>query len=58
MVNALSEWLELTIEREGKKYFIKFNNGESESALKEIGITEKSGTEITFLPSNKTFSLH
>ncbi len=57
VVNALSEWLELTIEREGKKYFIKFNNGESESALKEIGITEKSGTEITFLPSNKTFSL-
>ena len=27
--------------REGKKYFIKFNNGESESALKEIGTTEK-----------------
>ena len=57
VVNALSEWLELTIEREGKKYFIKFNNGESESALKEIGTTEKSGTEITFLPSQKTFSL-
>ena len=57
VVNALSEWLELTIKREGKKYFIKFNNGESESALKEIGTTEKSGTEITFLPSQKTFSL-
>ena len=57
VVNALSEWLELTIEREGKKYFIKFNNGESEGALKEIGTTEKSGTEITFLPSQKTFSL-
>ena len=33
VVNALSESLELTIEREGKKYFIKFKNGEAESAL-------------------------
>ena len=51
VVNALSESLELTIEREGKKYFIKFKNGEAESALEEIGETDKSGTEITFLPS-------
>ena len=36
VVNALSEWLGETIEREGKKYFIKFNNGESD-LLKEIG---------------------
>ena len=57
VVNALSESLELTIEREGKKYFIKFKNGEAESALEEIGETDKSGTEITFLPSKNTFSL-
>ena len=57
VVNALSESLELTIEREGKKYFIKFKNGEAESALEEIGKTDKSGTEITFLPSKNTFSL-
>ncbi len=57
VVNALSEWLELTIMREGKKYFIKFINGESQTVLKEVGKTEKSGTEITFQPSKKTFSL-
>ena len=57
VVNALSESLELTIEREGKKYFIKFKNGEAESALEEIGETDQSGTEITFLPSKNTFSL-
>ena len=37
VVNALSEWLELTIMREGKKYFIKFINGESQTVLKEVG---------------------
>ena len=57
VVNALSESLELTIEREGKKYFIKFKNGEAESALEEIGETDKSGTEITFIPSKNTFSV-
>ncbi len=57
VVNALSEWLELTILREGKRYFLKFNNGDPETALKEIGKTDNSGTEITFLPSKKTFSM-
>ena len=56
VVNALSEWLELTINREGKKYFLKFLNGNPESSLKEIGNAETSGTEITFLPSDATFS--
>ena len=57
VVNALSERLELTIFREGKKYFIEFNNGNSQSSLKEVGETDKSGTEITFSLSKKTFSL-
>ena len=56
VVNALSEWLELTISREGKKYFIKFLDGKAESSLKEKGLTKESGTEITFMPSKKTFS--
>ena len=56
VVNALSEWLELTISREGKKYFIKFLDGKPESSLKEKGSTQESGTEITFMPSKKTFS--
>ena len=57
VVNALSEWLELTIKRDGKKYHLKFRNGEADDSLKEVGKTENSGTEITFLPSKETFSL-
>ena len=53
----MSEWLELTIKRDGKKYHLKFRNGEAEDSLKEVGKTENSGTEITFLPSKETFSL-
>ena len=56
VVNALSEHLALTIHRDKKKYFMKFNNGVPEESLKEIGESEKSGTEITFLPSRTTFS--
>ena len=57
VVNALSEKLDLKICRDGKKYSINFSHGNPESSLKEVGNTEESGTEITFLPSKKTFSL-
>ena len=57
VVNALSEKLDLKICREGKKYYINFCHGNPESPLKEVGSTKESGTEITFLPSKKTFSL-
>ncbi len=57
VVNALSEKLNLKICREGKKYCINFSHGNPESPLEEVGSTEESGTEITFLPSKKTFSL-
>ena len=56
VVNALSEKLELEICREGKKYFIEFNNGEAKKPLKEIGKSKETGTQITFLPSKKIFS--
>ncbi len=56
VVNALSEKLELTIERDGKKYFIEFKNGDSLKPLKEIGKSKKSGTQIKFLPSKNIFS--
>ena len=51
VVNALSEKLELEIDREGKKYFIEFVNGEAKKPLKQIGTSKMSGTKITFLPS-------
>ena len=56
VVNALSEKLELEIQRDGKKYFMEFNDGEAKKPLKEIGKSKESGTQITFLPSKKIFS--
>ncbi len=56
VVNALSEKLELTIERDGNKYFIEFEDGESVKPLKQTGKSKNSGTQIKFLPSKKIFS--
>ncbi len=56
VVNALSEKLELTIERDGNKYFIEFKNGDSIKDLKLIGKSKNNGTQIKFLPSKKIFS--
>ena len=56
VVNALSEKLKLEINREGKKYFIEFNNGKAKAPLKMIGKSKETGTKITFLPSKEIFS--
>ena len=56
VVNALSEKLELEINRDGKKYSIEFNDGEAKKPLKEIGKSKETGTQITFLPSKEIFS--
>ncbi len=56
VVNALSEWLELKIWRDGKEHFMRFRNGEPEKALKVAKKNvDRTGTEITFLPSTRTF---
>jgi len=56
VVNALSEKLELFIERDGKKHFVEFNNGDSKFPLKVIGKSKITGTKIKFLPSKNIFS--
>jgi DNA gyrase subunit B len=56
VVNALSEKLELEINRDGKKHFIEFQDGEAKKPLKEIGKSKETGTQITFLPSKEIFS--
>ncbi|WP_440613506.1 DNA gyrase subunit B [Candidatus Pelagibacter sp. HIMB1748] len=56
VVNALSEKLELEINRDGKKHFIEFKNGEAKSPLKVVGKSKSTGTQITFLPSKDIFS--
>ena len=57
VVNALSDYLLLTICRDQKKYFVKFINGTSLEPLKKVdNVNEKTGTEIIFKPSDRTFS--
>ena len=56
VVNALSEKLELKIERDGKEFFIEFKNGSAIKPLKSIGSSKSTGTEISFLPSKEIFS--
>ena len=56
VVNALSEKLQLEINREGKKFLIEFNNGDAKSPIKVIGKSKETGTQITFLPSKEVFS--
>jgi DNA gyrase subunit B len=55
VVNALSEWLELTVWRDGEEHFMRFRHGVPEVPLKVVGKTDKRGTRVTFLPSSDTF---
>jgi DNA gyrase subunit B len=57
VVNALSEWLELTVWRNGEEHFMRFRHGEAEAPLKAVGKTDKRGTRVTFLPSPETFKI-
>jgi len=57
VVNALSEWLRLTIYRDNKTHFMEFKLGEPVAPLKVIGETNKRGTEVHFLPSKEVFGL-
>ncbi len=58
VVNALSSWLKLTIWRDGKEHFMEFNDGVAVAPLKITGEAQgKRGTEVSFLPSTKTFTM-
>jgi DNA gyrase subunit B len=57
VVNALSEWLRLTIRREGKTYSMEFRGGVPTAPLQQTGTTERRGTEVHFLASTGTFSM-
>ena len=46
----------MEIFRDGKKYYIEFQNGEAIAPLKVIGKAKNTGTQITFLPSKEIFS--
>lgn len=55
VVNALSEWLEVTINQNGKKYLQRYERGKVMFPLKEIGESDHTGTEVTFLPDKEIF---
>ena len=55
VVNALSDWVTLTIYRDGKEHFVRFVRGETEEPLKVVGDSDKKGTTVRFLASSETF---
>jgi DNA gyrase subunit B len=58
VVNALSEWLELRVWRNDTEHLIRFRHGEAEAPLAEVGPSPGlSGTEVTFKPSDQTFTM-
>src|SRR5688500_5384887 len=56
VVNALSEYLHLTIHRSGKLYQQEYRLGEPQAPLAEIGTTQQRGTTVRFKPSATIFS--
>ncbi|MGB6543239.1 MAG: DNA topoisomerase (ATP-hydrolyzing) subunit B [Xanthobacteraceae bacterium] len=58
VVNALSSTLKLTIWRDGKQHAMEFRDGEAVAPLAVVGAAyDRRGTEVTFLPSKKTFTM-
>jgi DNA gyrase subunit B len=55
VVNALSEWLKLEIKRDGKTYYQEYRRGDPATELAAIGVSEKSGTKVTFKPDAEIF---
>jgi DNA gyrase subunit B len=56
-VNALSEWLEVTVKRNGQIHKQRYERGVPKTPLEVVGTTTGSGTEITFLPDKQIFSV-
>jgi len=54
-VNALSEFLEVTVERDGSKYRMRFERGTPVTELQELGPSELTGTTVTFKPDPEIF---
>ncbi|MHC4482744.1 MAG: DNA topoisomerase (ATP-hydrolyzing) subunit B [Planctomycetota bacterium] len=55
VVNALSEWLEADVYRDGRHYHLECANGEAKEPVKEVGPTDKRGTVISFIPDEEIF---
>ena len=57
VVNALSEYMEVEVKRDGKIHAISFKRGATVSPMKVIGETEETGTKVHFLPDTEIFSV-
>ncbi|MBE8190751.1 MAG: DNA topoisomerase (ATP-hydrolyzing) subunit B [Alphaproteobacteria bacterium] len=57
VVNALSDWLQLTIFRNGREHQMRFQHGEADADLEIVGDTDITGTQVVFHPSDKTFTM-
>ena len=55
VVNALSEWVEVTIQRDGGTFQMKFNRGKTVQSLERIGDSDKTGTKVRFLADDTIF---
>jgi len=55
VVNALSNWLEVVVEKDGKMYKQRYERGKPVTALEEIGTSERTGSTITFMPDDTIF---
>ncbi|HEY7087718.1 MAG TPA: DNA topoisomerase (ATP-hydrolyzing) subunit B [Tepidisphaeraceae bacterium] len=55
VVNALSEWLEVEVSRDGALHHMEFERGKKSSELKVIGKSTKTGTKVTFKPDTQIF---
>ena len=55
VVNALSTWTEVTIQRDGGIFYMKFERGKTVESLKRIGDSKKTGTKVRFLADDTIF---
>jgi len=55
VVNALSEWLEADVYRDGRHYHFECRKGIAQGAVQEIGPTDKRGTKVSFSPDEEIF---
>ena len=57
VVNALSEWLEVRVHKEGKIYEMKFSRGKVTQPMQVVGDTDRHGTEVVFKPDPEMFEI-
>ena len=57
VVNALSEWLEVRVHKEGKIYEMKFSRGKVTQPMQVVGDTDRHGTEVVFKPDPEMFEV-